>query len=106
MLKALQRLLAVLLLSLVAFAGRAQSDTGSTRQKPYKVVNNGRQLSIQSKQNLKQVMLWTTGGNRLVEHRDIKDNAISFTIPVNGNLFFLMVGMENGKVYTEKIGIR
>ena len=51
-------------------------------------------------------MLWTTGGNRLVEQREINNSAFTFTIPVSGKYFFLMLTLTNGKVYTEKIGLQ
>jgi hypothetical protein len=49
-------------------------------------------------------MLWTTGGHRVVEQREINSSSFAFTIPVNEKIFFLMVGMDGGKIYTEKIG--
>jgi hypothetical protein len=51
-------------------------------------------------------MLWTTGGNRVIEQKEINSISYTFTIPVNQKSFFLMVGLADGKVYTEKIGIR
>jgi hypothetical protein len=51
-------------------------------------------------------MIWTNGGNRLIEQRSINANNYSFTIPINGKFFFLMVGLSNGKIYIEKIGVQ
>ena len=51
-------------------------------------------------------MLWTTGGNRVVEQKEINKSSYSFTIPVNQKAFYLMIGLVGGKVYTEKIGVQ
>jgi hypothetical protein len=50
-------------------------------------------------------MLWTTGGNRVVEHKEINTNSHVLNIPVSQKTFFLMIGLTDGKIYTEKIGL-
>jgi hypothetical protein len=110
MLKALRRLMASVSLSLFISAALAQpaDNNGPAKKeiKPFKVVTSGKQVTIKSSREISHIMLWTSGGNRLVEQKDIRNNNFSFTIPVNGSYFFLMIGLANGKVYTEKIGIR
>lgn len=108
MYKAVCRLLAVLSLSLYLTAVPAQADatSASKETKPYKVMTAGRQVTIRSTKDIKQVMLWTSGGNRLVEQRDINNSAFTFTVPVSGKYFFLMLTLTNGRVYTEKIGLQ
>jgi len=103
MLSAIRRLLAVVFLSIYMFTSQAQS---VKEVKPYKILTSGKQVTIKSTKNISNVMLWTNNGNRLVEQREINDDTYSFTIPVNGKFFFLMVGLANGKIYTEKLGIR
>jgi hypothetical protein len=51
-------------------------------------------------------MLWTTTGDRVVEQRAINTTLFTIDIPINRKTFFLMVGMANGKVYSEKIGVQ
>lgn len=109
MLKALRRLMAFVSLLLLVQAVNAQSDFGEaakTVAKPYSILTSGKQVTIKSSKSINHVMLWTSGGNRLVEQKEINNNSFSFTVPVSGNYFFLMVGLANGKIYTEKIGIR
>jgi len=109
MLKAINRLMAAVSLTLLVFASQAQpvTNTPATKEpKPYKLFTSGKQITIKSSKEIKHVMLWTTGGNRLVEQREINNNSYTFTIPVNGSYFFLMVGLAGGKIYTEKIGLR
>ncbi len=79
---------------------------GSQTGKPYRLLTQGRQITIKSNTYIKHVMLWTTGGNRVVEQKEINKQSFAVDIPVNQKNFFLMIGMSNGKIYTEKIGIQ
>lgn len=104
MMKSVCRLTALLLLSVLFIAGEAQPVKKET--KPYRVLTAGRQLTIKSTKSIQHVMLWTTGGDRVIEQKDINSNSYSVNIPINRKAFFLMIGLANGKVYTEKIGIQ
>jgi len=107
--KAINRLLAVVSFTLTVSVLQAQplgEEPAKKEAKPYKVLTSGKQITIKSNKEIKHVMLWTSGGNRLVEQREINNSSFTFTIPVNGSSFFLMVGLANGKIYTEKIGLR
>lgn len=98
------RLLAVIAFSVSILAATAQPL--NKEPKPYKVLTSGRQLTIKSNKNIQHVMLWTTGGDRVVEQKDINNNSFTIDIPINRKTFFLMVGLANGKIYTEKIGVQ
>jgi hypothetical protein len=109
MLSAIQRLTAVFILSLLFFASQAQPDTelpANKEAKPYKVLTSGKQITIKSTKLIKHVMVWTTGGNRVIEQKEINNSSYTFTISVNQKSFFLMIGLEGGKIYTEKVGIQ
>jgi hypothetical protein len=113
MFTSLKRLFAIVSLSTICFAVEAQpvkvSGNNPTEQKeakPYKILTSGKQITIKSTKAIKHVMLWTTGGNRVVEQKEINNNSYTFTIPVNQKTFFLMIGLEGGKIYTEKVGLR
>ena len=80
--------------------------TEKKEARPYKILTAGKQVTIKSTKAINHVMLWTTGGNRVIEQKKINSNSYTFTIPVNQKTFFLMIGLEGGKIYTEKIGIR
>lgn len=72
---------------------------------PYQIYTSGRQITIKSTTNLKQLMVWTASGHRVIEQRDIdKDNYV-FRLEVNEKIFFLRLQLANGKVYTQKFGI-
>ena len=102
--KAISRLFAVVSLSVFVIASQAQPVNKET--KPYKVLTSSKQITIKSTKDISHLMLWSNGGNRLVEQKEINASSYSFTIPINGKFFFLMVGLVNGKIYTEKIGIQ
>lgn len=109
MMKAVFKLLPVLLFSCMVMATTAQpfaEKNTTTHNKPYKVLTSGKQVTIKSNKQIKHVMLWTTGGNRIVEHKEINNQQCVVQIPVNQKTFFMMVAMGDGKVYTEKIGIQ
>jgi hypothetical protein len=104
MMKFVLRLIAIVLLSL--FFNTAKAQTAKKEVKPYQVLTSGRQLTIKSSWNIQHIMLWTTSGHRVVEQREINSPSYAFTIPINEKIFFLMVGLEGGKIYTEKIGVQ
>lgn len=108
MVTVIRRLLAVSILSASLFVSQAQLETTPAKKesKPYKVLTAGKQITIKSNKEIKHVMLWTAGGNRVVEQREINNSSFTLTIPVNQRAFFLMVGLSDGKIYTEKIGLR
>ncbi len=83
-----------------------QEKTTSPTIKPFKILTNGNQVTIQSKQDLKSLIVWTASGHRIVEEKAIKATSYSFTIQVKEKLFFLMLQTADGKRYTEKIGVK
>lgn len=102
--QSIRRLVAVATLSLLFFVSQAQP--GKQELKPYKVLTSGKQITIKSTKDINHVMLWTIGGNRVVEEKEINKSSYSFTIPVNQKAFYLMIGLTGGKIYTEKIGVQ
>jgi hypothetical protein len=106
-------LVIVLMLSLAAFTpAQPGGDTpkriesANPEAKPYKVVTNGRRVTIQSKQNIKSVIVWTASGHRIVEQKALNANTFTFNITVKEKLFYIMLEMQNGKRHTEKIGVQ
>jgi hypothetical protein len=78
----------------------------SSTAKPFKILTSGRKITIQSKQPINAVIVWTANGHRLVEQKDINTTSFSFEITVNQKIFFARIDLGNGKMYTEKIGIQ
>ena len=97
----------------VTFAIHAQGNsftnnevTRSSPAKPYKVLTNGKQITIQSKQSLKSIMVWTASGHRIVEEKEVNATSYSFNVPAKEKMVFVMTEMADGKRFTEKIGIK
>ena len=106
---AFRKLIAVALISFTFFIAQSQPVKSATEKKeikPYKLLTYGRQITIKSTGIIKQVMVWTTNGYRVVEQKEINNNSFLLYIPVNQKTFFLMIGLSDGKIYTEKIGIQ
>ena len=112
MVTSVKRLFAVVSLSVLCFASQAQPvntlviPTEKKETKPYKILTSGKQITIKSNKAIKHVMLWTTGGNRVVEQKEINNSSYTIIIPVNQKTFFLMIGLDGGKIYTEKVGVQ
>ena len=109
MASSVRRLLAAAFLSVLFFAVQAQPESNQSIKKetrPYKVLSSGKEITIKSNKNIQHVMVWTTDGHRVVEQKEINATTFTFTIPINEKIFFLMVGMDGEKLYTEKIGVK
>ncbi len=78
----------------------------SPSAKPYKVLTNGKQITIQSKQNLKSLMVWSSSGHRIVEEKELKTTSYSFTVPSKEKICFIVIETLEGKRFTEKIGVK
>ena len=76
-----------------------------TEKKPFKILNNGKKITVQSSKNIKTILVWTSSGNRIIEQQDLNISNYSFDIPLKEKILFLRVELENGKMYTEKIGV-
>ena len=74
--------------------------------KPFKVLTNGKQITIQSKQNLRSLMVWTASGHRFVEEKALTSNSYSFTVPAKENIFYIMLETAEGKRFTERMGVK
>jgi hypothetical protein len=89
--------------SLLFFSFGLSAQNNNKEAKPYKLFSSGKQLRISSTQTLKEVMIWTTDGHRVVEQKRINNNTVTISIPINRNYFFVMIGLVNGKIYTENL---
>lgn len=109
MLSSVRRLLSIAALSVSVLSSQAQSAVTQIIKKetrPYQVFTAGKQITIKSSKNIQQIMVWTTNGHRVVEQREINSLSFTFKIPINEKIYFMMVGLEGEKIYTEKIGLR
>ena len=85
---------------------RNPEEIKSVPVKPFKILTNGKQITLQSKQIIRSLMVWSSSGHRIIEQKLINAVSYSFIVPVNENIFFLMTELADGKRYTEKIGVK
>jgi hypothetical protein len=74
--------------------------------KPYKILTSGKQITVKSIKDIKNIMVWTASGHRIVEEKEINTTSFSFNITVSEKIFFVMIQLEGSKPYTEKIGVQ
>ena len=82
------------------------SSAEKTESKPFRILTNGKQITIQSNKNIRKIIVWTSGGNRFVEQSNLEASSYNFTIPGKEKLVFMMLELEGGKRFTEKIGVQ
>ena len=83
----------------------ATEDFTSTR-KPFKVLTSGSRITVQCRQPIDRILVWTSSGKRLVEKNDLNNANYSFTASGSDSFVFLMLELADGSRFTEKIGIR
>lgn len=105
--KFILKLLPLLSLLFMLNVSSAQPDKAATTgPRPYKLLTSGKQISFRSQKIIKHIMVWTSAGNRVAEHKDINASNYTVDLPISPKTYFLMVTFSDGKIYTEKIGIR
>ena len=93
--------------SLIAPAQSYNSDKKEiSADRPYKILTNGKRITVQAKQNIKAVFVWTTGGHRVIEQKEINLTSYTFNIKVPEKVFFIRVDFEDGKNFTQKLGVQ
>ena len=83
-----------------------KSAVTTSSPKPFKVLTNGKQITVQSKQNLRSLIVWTASGHRFVEEKDLTTNSYSFIVPAKEKIFYIMLETAEGKRFTEKMGVK
>jgi len=74
--------------------------------RPYRILTNGKTVTIKSVKNIRNLMVWTSDGHRIIEEKNLNTNNYNFRVTVNEKLFFVMVQLADGKTYSEKIGVQ
>ena len=74
--------------------------------KPYKILTSGKRITVQSRNNIKRILVWTSSGHRIVEQHELDVPSYNFTIPGEEKIFFLMLETNNGNRYTDKFGVQ
>ncbi len=84
----------------------AGTETPAPSAKPYKVLTNGKQVTLQLKQSLKSLIVWTASGHRIVEEKALQATTYTFTVPTKEKVFFMVLETLEGKRFTEKMGVK
>jgi hypothetical protein len=82
------------------------TDTEKKESKPFRILTNGKRITVQSIKDISYLIAWTASGNRFLEQTNIEASSFNFPVPSNEKIIFVMVQLQNGKRYTEKIGIQ
>jgi hypothetical protein len=95
---------AFMLLSIISLA-QPIGESYKTGPKPYRILTSGKQITVKSTKNIKNIMVWTASGHRIVEQKDLNLTSYSFNTGSRSNVIFVMIQYEGQKPYTEKIGV-
>jgi hypothetical protein len=103
--------LAICMATTITCMGQSASQEMVTDKKelrPFKVLTSGKQITIRSTKEIRSIMLWTASGHRILEEKEINVSTYNFRITNNipDKIFFLMIQLQNGKVFTEKVGLQ
>jgi len=85
---------------------KKQSNQVTNAVKPFRILTAGKRITIQSKTDIKKLMLWTASGHRLVEEKNLNTSTYTYAITIAERIFFLMVELADGKRYTEKFAVK
>ena len=101
-------MIAITFLSIASQAQPVQTMAGKNTDtsKPYKILTSGKQITVKSTKIIKSIMVWTASGHRIVEQKELNTTSFSFNINVREKVFFVMIGYEGLKPFTEKIGLQ
>lgn len=101
--------IAALLLSAVAIEAQpvlAAATEKNKPAKPYRILTSGKQITIKSNKEIKNIMVWSSNGNRILEQKEINAESYAFRLTVNEKILFIRIQLNDGKVYSERLGIR
>jgi hypothetical protein len=97
-------ILVVASLGLMTYAQPVQTTTQES--KPYKILTSGKQITVKSTKEIKNIMVWTATGHRILEQKEINATSFRFDVNINEKVFFVMIQYEGMKPFTEKIGVQ
>jgi hypothetical protein len=80
--------------------------TQKVTTKPFRILSNGQRITIQSEKDINRIIVWTASGNRFVEQHNVEAPSYNFTVPSKEKYVFMMLELQGGRRYTEKIGVQ
>ncbi len=106
---AISRLFAIVFCVAIMSSAMAQPDNNPDKRsaKPYRILTSGKQVTVRSSKNIRNIMVWTASGHRIVEQKDVNAATYTFNVSaVRDKAFFVMIQFDDGKPFTEKIGVQ
>lgn len=105
---ATRRFMVIVTCLLLTLTSLAQPDNDSFKQtvKPYRILTSGKQVTVKSTKLIKNIMVWTASGHRIVEQRDVNASTFNFNAPAKEKIYFIMIQYDGMKPFTEKVGIQ
>ena len=94
------------LLYLQPIVAQAEIKTENKSNPPFRLITSGKKITVQAKQNIQSVIVWTASGHRVIEQKDINSTSYSFDITINAKIFFVRVDMADGTMSTKRIGLQ
>ena len=85
---------------------QARVKTENKSNPPFRLLTSGKKITVQAKQNIQSVIVWTASGHRVIEQKEINLTTFSFDITINAKIFFVRVDMADGSMYTKRIGLQ
>jgi len=82
------------------------SSTEKTAGKPFRILTNGKRITVQGSKDIISIIVWTASGNRFIEQTNLETSSYNFTIPAKEKYVFVMLELRGGRRYTEKIGVQ
>lgn len=98
--------IALCMLVSVTVMAQPENSPANKDNKPYRILTSGKQVTVKSVKTIKNIMVWTASGHRIVEQRDLNASVFSFNANMKEKVFFVMIQYEGLKPYTEKIGVK
>ena len=89
----------------VATTAQPEDEPSKKDSKPYRILTSGKQFTVKSRKNIKNIMVWTSSGHRIVEQRGLNAPTFSFQPAAREKVYFVMIQYEGQKPFTEKIGL-
>ncbi len=85
---------------------KPRPSVNSKTAKPFKIITEGKKITVKSTKDIRKALAWTASGHRFSEQTNINTASCNFTVPNNERFIFVMLELEDGKVYTEKVGVQ
>lgn len=101
-----RRIVSIATCLLLSFSIIAQAENiPGYERKPYHIHTSGKQVTVKSSRKIKNIMVWTASGHRIVEQRGLNLPTYTFNTGNKEKVFFVMIQYEGMKPFTEKVGV-